>query len=66
MRVVRLGRSAGAVSPDAAPTSRCVPPNALPRTRSLRMIHVHMIGEYARHNGHADVIREHIDGATGR
>jgi uncharacterized damage-inducible protein DinB len=33
---------------------------------SLRMIYVHMIGEYARHNGHADLIREAIDGVTGR
>jgi uncharacterized damage-inducible protein DinB len=33
---------------------------------SLRMIYVHMIGEYARHNGHADLLRESIDGVTGR
>ena len=32
---------------------------------SLRWILVHMIEEYARHNGHADIIRERIDGATG-
>lgn len=32
---------------------------------SLRWIYVHMIGEYARHNGHADLIRERIDGAAG-
>jgi uncharacterized damage-inducible protein DinB len=32
---------------------------------SLRWIVVHMIEEYARHNGHADLIRESIDGATG-
>jgi uncharacterized damage-inducible protein DinB len=32
---------------------------------SLRWIYVHMIEEYARHNGHADLIREHIDGTTG-
>jgi hypothetical protein len=25
----------------------------------------HMIEEYARHNGHADLIRESIDGETG-
>jgi hypothetical protein len=25
-----------------------------------------MIGEYARHNGHADLLRESIDGSTGR
>ncbi|GAA3782507.1 DinB family protein [Streptomyces phyllanthi] len=32
---------------------------------SLRWILIHMIEEYARHNGHADIVREHIDGATG-
>jgi uncharacterized damage-inducible protein DinB len=32
---------------------------------SLRWIYVHMIEEYARHNGHADLIRERIDGTTG-
>jgi len=24
-----------------------------------------MIEEYARHNGHADLLREHVDGSTG-
>jgi uncharacterized damage-inducible protein DinB len=32
---------------------------------SLRWIYVHMIEEYARHNGHADLIRERLDGTTG-
>jgi hypothetical protein len=32
---------------------------------SLRAILVKMIAEYARHNGHADLLRERIDGATG-
>jgi uncharacterized damage-inducible protein DinB len=32
---------------------------------SLRWILVHMIEEYARHNGHADLIRESVDGETG-
>jgi Protein of unknown function (DUF664) len=31
----------------------------------IRWIYLHMIGEYARHNGHADLIRERIDGVTG-
>ncbi len=35
------------------------------RTPSLRWILVHMIEEYARHNGHADLLRESIDGETG-
>jgi uncharacterized damage-inducible protein DinB len=32
---------------------------------SLRWIMTHMIEEYARHNGHADLIRERIDGVVG-
>jgi Protein of unknown function (DUF664) len=32
---------------------------------SLRWIVVHLIGEYARHNGHADLLRQAIDGAVG-
>ncbi|MES9511716.1 DinB family protein [Streptomyces sp. NPDC000609] len=32
---------------------------------SLRMIHLHMITEYARHTGHADLVRERVDGVTG-
>jgi hypothetical protein len=32
---------------------------------SLRWIILHMIEEYARHNGHADLIRQSIDGETG-
>ena len=32
---------------------------------SLRWIYAHMIEEYARHNGHADVIRELVDGGVG-
>jgi uncharacterized damage-inducible protein DinB len=35
------------------------------RVRNIRWIYLHMIEEYARHNGHADLIRERIDGATG-
>ncbi|MBO9556175.1 DinB family protein [Cellulomonas sp.] len=35
------------------------------RAPSLRWILCHMIEEYARHNGHADLLRESIDGATG-
>ncbi|WP_128377001.1 DinB family protein [Streptomyces cavernae] len=35
------------------------------RVYRLRWIYVHMIQEYARHNGHADLVRERIDGATG-
>ena len=34
-------------------------------TLDLRWVYLHMIEEYARHNGHADLIRELIDGVTG-
>ncbi|MFT4108612.1 DUF664 domain-containing protein [Propionicimonas sp.] len=32
---------------------------------SVRTLYLHLIEEWARHNGHADLIREAIDGATG-
>lgn len=35
------------------------------RPCSLRWIYNHMIEEYARHNGHADLLREMVDGAVG-
>lgn len=35
------------------------------RAPSLRWILVHLIEEYARHNGHADLLRESVDGLTG-
>jgi hypothetical protein len=33
---------------------------------SLREVLVHMIEEYAQHNGHADLLRERVDGRTGQ
>jgi uncharacterized damage-inducible protein DinB len=36
------------------------------RRYTLRWVLVHMIEEYARHNGHADLLRERIDGQTGQ
>ncbi|MFL6139207.1 MAG: DinB family protein [Frankiaceae bacterium] len=43
------------------PTKYCWPEGP----RSLRWLLCRMIGEYARHNGHADLLRESVDGATG-
>ena len=60
-----LARGAG---PPRAASSRCrgVPSARDPsRHYNLRWILVHMIEEYARHNGHADLIRESIDGQVG-
>jgi Protein of unknown function (DUF664) len=35
-------------------------------TVALREVMLHMIEEYARHLGHADLLRERIDGVTGQ
>ena len=40
-------------------------PDASRGPMSLRWVLTHMIEEYARHNGHADLLRERIDGAVG-
>ena len=44
------------------PSTRSTPDGDRP---SLRWIVLHMIEEYARHNGHADLLREAVDGQTG-
>jgi uncharacterized protein DUF664 len=40
-------------------------PGESSRPRNVRWIVAHMVEEYARHNGHADLLREAIDGSTG-
>jgi hypothetical protein len=35
------------------------------RQLSARWVLIHMVEEYARHNGHADLLRERIDGTVG-
>ena len=47
------------VDPDATVTTRHG------RTLSVRRVMLGLVAEYARHNGHADVVRELIDGVTG-
>jgi Protein of unknown function (DUF664) len=37
-----------------------------PRAHSLRWVLVHMIEETGRHAGHADILREQLDGTVGR
>jgi uncharacterized damage-inducible protein DinB len=44
------------------PARRSWPDGSAP---SMRWILCHMIEEYARHNGHADLLRESVDGLTG-
>ncbi len=39
--------------------------SALPLDRRLRWTYLYLIKEYARHLGHADLLRERLDGATG-
>jgi len=56
-RAAVMGRSLDELVP-----SRHEPPED---DRDIRWIFVHMIEEYARHNGHADLLREAIDGVTG-
>jgi Protein of unknown function (DUF664) len=54
-RAAVIGHELGEISPE--------PDDGRPV--SLRWIYLHMIEEYARHNGHADLLRERIDGVTG-
>ncbi len=75
-----LGEAAGAEADFATFAEECALSRAVAAGRSLddtfrhprhgatidlRWVYTHMIEEYARHNGHADIIREHIDGVTG-
>jgi len=39
--------------------------NGTSETIDIRALVLHMIEEYARHNGHADLLREVVDGSTG-
>ena len=64
-----VGRSRAVVEAELARGGVVTLSEAHPASRgrqvSLRWVLVHMIEEYARHNGHADLIRESIDGQTG-
>ncbi len=59
--VERARRAVAALDLD----TMCPCPECKDESRSLRWVYAHMIEEYARHNGHADLIRETIDGAVG-
>jgi len=50
----------------AAPSLEATAVTRHGNTVSLRWIMLHMIEEYARHNGHADLLRERIDGVVGQ
>jgi hypothetical protein len=55
-------QAADTTDPLGALTKRGWPSGERP---SLRWVVVHMIEEYARHNGHADLLREAVDGEVG-
>jgi uncharacterized damage-inducible protein DinB len=61
---VAEGRAADAAARDRPFDDTCTLPGG--EVLSLRMVYVHLIGEYGRHLGHADLLREAIDGVTGR
>jgi hypothetical protein len=50
---------------EAYPLDRVTFSGVYQRDVTHRFVLAHMIGEYARHCGHADLLRESIDGATG-
>jgi hypothetical protein len=56
----------GIIAAAADLNGRCARSRAGREPRSLRWVLVHMIEETARHAGHADILREQLDGATGR
>jgi hypothetical protein len=58
-------RSDAIITAAAGPDALSVRPGRSGELFTLRWILVHMIEEYARHNGHADLIRQSIDGAVG-
>ncbi|HET6809439.1 MAG TPA: DinB family protein [Acidimicrobiales bacterium] len=64
-RYRRVGRAVDAVVRDADLDDRC-PTFDSEGVVNLRWILAHLLQETARHAGHADILRELIDGATGR
>ena len=48
-----------------APSLDIVAPGRTGEDVSLRLVMLHLIHEYARHNGHADLLREGVDGTVG-
>jgi uncharacterized damage-inducible protein DinB len=63
-----VGRSRSLVADavaDGGPERRALRTWPDGRSPSLRWILFHLIEEYARHNGHADLLRESVDGLTG-
>ena len=60
-----MARSREAVAADPRPERQALRPRRSGEPFTLRWILAHMVQEYARHNGHADLIRQSIDGQVG-
>ena len=58
-------RSRAAVDSDPRPEREAARPRRNGEPLTLRWILAHLVEEYARHNGHADLIRQSIDGQVG-
>jgi uncharacterized damage-inducible protein DinB len=63
--VAAIGESDKAIEAVADPSALAVG-SVDGERRTLRWVLAHMTGETARHAGHADILREQIDGTTGR
>ena len=61
-----IARSAEIVAAGADLDQRCVRAATAPVRMSLRWVLVHMVEETGRHAGHADILREQLDGQVGR
>lgn len=63
--VARSQAALDAAIDDRGLDGAAVRPNRDGETLSLRWIYVHLVEEYARNNGHADLLRESVDGEVG-
>jgi hypothetical protein len=63
---VAIARSAEIVATEADLDQRCARAATAPECMSLRWVLVHMVEETGRHAGHADILREQLDGQVGR
>jgi uncharacterized damage-inducible protein DinB len=61
-----IARSAEILAAGADLDQRCVHAATAPERMSLRWVLVHMVEETGRHAGHADILREQLDGQVGR
>ncbi len=60
-----VARSDAALDAVAGPEARAARGRRRTAEPTVRWLLLHMVEEYARHCGHADLLRENVDGATG-